>query len=429
MASDEAIYLNKQDRRILQELIRKGRAGNGSKRPTPTRRLPRGAGVAGNIIRATVNEPTGVLSGDPTFSVDNAVPIVGSAPSDGTATAQNTYSEAFADNEPVLLFQRRDSGNWETEKSGGSSYTPVVLFELTQDKAYADTAKLAKPLNAAGVVDTGAAAFYVLDANGNHYGKAPAGADRGYQGTAILATDDHASSGLPGYRIITMEQPAHLLTGILSGSYSVGGTTFTPSTTQIWGRAERGRRLPATGDITVMDDDDVASAAVSGDKWLIAWNEAAANYTFVVPMEPATGSTTLVSAMITGNVPAMAHADLDGSLITSEAGISASGVAYILKWLPSLPPRREQNTASFPTPLFVVNDSETAISASTSEAVIYEGYLQTFLDAEEAEVVCFVPVREDRRSVPLFDRTKKQHIKSDASTGAYDHQEIGPCTA
>jgi hypothetical protein len=269
MASDEAIYLNKQDRRILQELIRKGRAGNGSKRPTPTRRIPRGAGVAGNIIRATVNEPLGVLSGDPTFSVDNAVAIVGSAPSDGTATAQNTYSEAFADNEPVLLFQRRDNGNWETEKSGGSSYTPVVLFQLTQDKAYGDTAKLAKPLNAAGTIDSGADPIYVLDADAKFYAKSG----------AILVTEDHAD-GIPGYRIITLWGPAYIMAGVLTSSYSGGGTTFNPASDEIYGRPFRGDRLPSSGDITVYDDLNVADSAKNGEAWYVIWNETQSRYTF-----------------------------------------------------------------------------------------------------------------------------------------------------
>jgi hypothetical protein len=257
---------------------------------------------------------------------------------------------------------------------------------LTEDKAYADTAKLAKPLDAAGVVDTGADAFYVLDAVGRHYGKAPTGGDRGYQGTAILATDDH-SGGVPGYRIIEMEGPAHLMTGVLNGSYSGGGTPFTPSTTQIWGRAQRGRRFPATGDITVMDDDGVASGGQTGDKWLIAWNEAAANYSFVVSMDSVTQS--LIIGLIVDNIDAAA---MDGTAVTITPGITADSV-YKMTW-------DGVGLEGVGAAIHGVNLSKTALRATTAEPLACVGYLTNEIyEIEEAFVVTGL---YDLRMLPGF---------------------------
>ncbi len=240
-------------------------------------------GSSGNIIRAQVNDATGVSSGDATFAFDSAVAIVGTAPTGGTGTASNLYSQTYADNDVVILFRRKDTSVWEAER-GGTAGSQIIYFELTQDKGYADAAKLAKPVDAAGAIVPGADAFYVVDDNRNFYGKAAASGEEGYRGHAWKFTDDY-TGGVPGWRIIDMEGPAHFLTGVLSGSYSEAGTPFTPSTTQIWGRPSRGERLPATGSITVYDDDDVASAAKNGDKWLIAWNEAEERYTFVSPLD------------------------------------------------------------------------------------------------------------------------------------------------
>jgi hypothetical protein len=393
----------------------------------------------GRIIRARVNQVGGASPANSTVPWDtptNLVPWATGFTPPATGTFDNTvHPESFADNAVVYLFWNPSTGAWEPDRGGGGSNSLIVLFELTQDKAYGDVAKKAKALDASGVVGSGSE-FYVLDANGRFYGKAAAGLFPGFKGSGILVSDAYvgADGTKPAYRIITMEGPAQIVLVELAESWSMSGTHCTPLGIHPFGRDDQGRLIfseeegATAGDIFVQDTLNVAGGAVIGDRWSVLWDEAGEKYEFFLPLVPSTATATLVAAMITGNVPAVDHADLDGSAITAEAGISASAVAYILQWLPSLPPRREQH-ASFGAPLFVVNETETAIIGSTAEPSIYHGYLQTFLDAEDVEVLCFVPVREDRRSVTGFDRTKKQHIKSDASTGAYDHQEIGPCTA
>lgn len=75
-----------------------------------------------NLITATVNNSGGVRPADSTFGFDNGVSITGVAPSGGTGTANNTYTETYADNEVVTLVQRADNGQWEALKKGDSFF-------------------------------------------------------------------------------------------------------------------------------------------------------------------------------------------------------------------------------------------------------------------------------------------------------------------
>jgi hypothetical protein len=295
MPSDEAIYLDKQDRRILQELIRKGRAGNGSRRPTPTRRQPRGSGITGNVIRATVNAPGGVVGVD--FPFDNAVAIVGSAPSGGVGVANNLYTQDYADNDVVILFQRKDTGVWDTER-GGTAGSQVIYAELVEDKSYADYAKLAKPVDSVGVIISGADPFYLLDEQSQFFGLAAYDFQRGYRYHAVKLFDSFLPDGgdpedtWPAYRIIDGEGPAQIVLVELSESYSMSGTHCTPLDQEPFGRADQGRLVfseeegATAGDIFVQDPLNVASAAENGDRWIVLWDEAAEQYEFLMPIDP-----------------------------------------------------------------------------------------------------------------------------------------------
>lgn len=237
-------------------------------------------GSPGNVIYAQV--VGAVASGDPTFTFDNAVAIVGSVPTGGTGTAQNQYAQAFSDNDWVLLFQEKSSDQWLTER-GGESGSQVVYFELTQDMAYADAAKLAKPVDSSGTLDSGADAFYVVDDQRQFYGKTATGGAEGYRGFALRYIDDYAG-GVPGFRIITMEGPAQWLIVDIDAAYSISGTDCNVLADQPWGRPFRNRQLPETGVVVVEDDLDVASTAAIGDRWLVAWDESEEHYIFIAPI-------------------------------------------------------------------------------------------------------------------------------------------------
>lgn len=55
-----ALYLTEGDRAILQELIRKGRAGRTSRRPVPTRRRPQSGG--GTLVQVLITSSVSAAS-------------------------------------------------------------------------------------------------------------------------------------------------------------------------------------------------------------------------------------------------------------------------------------------------------------------------------------------------------------------------------
>jgi hypothetical protein len=285
--------LSERDRRKLQDTIRKVDAGKLSSRPTATRRRPMGGGSPGRIIYAQVN---GAFSaGDPTFLFDNAIPIVGSIPTGGAGTAQNQFAQAGADNSGVILFQERNSDQWLTER-GGESGSQVVYFELTQDMAYADTAKLAKPVLADGTMDAGADAFYVVDdraiaGDGQYYGKAAytdgdteAAEHDGNRGHAVRFTDNWNSTGVPGFRIIDMEGPKDFLLVELKEDVAAGVAECDVLSSNDPGGGPDADRKPRIEDTTysivVNDDLDIAASAKDGEMWVAKWDRGAAYYIF-----------------------------------------------------------------------------------------------------------------------------------------------------
>ena len=194
--------------------------------------------------------------------------------------------KSLDEGEETFVVWRPAAGRYE-EIGSSTQDEAIVHFELMEDMAYADIEKLAKPIGVDATTIWAAPSFYVIDQLGQFYGKGdsdPFNEIFGYHGHAVKITDNWNSTGVPGYRIIDMEGPKHLVVGTLAGSYSLGGTPFAPSAAQPWGRPSRGRRLPDTGNMTVFDDLNVAAAASSGDKWLVAWDEASEYYIFIVPL-------------------------------------------------------------------------------------------------------------------------------------------------
>jgi hypothetical protein len=245
-------------------------------------------GFTGRMIRAQVNGA--VASSDPTGAWDNPIEILPStgwtAPTSGTFD-NSIYQQEFLDGDIVFLWWNPDAEAWEPER-GGSAGSIVVSYELTQDKGYADVAKLAKPIDDTGAIISAADAFYVVDNRGQFYGKAAAGAEIGFQGIGLKISDAYsgADGTKPAYRIIAMEGPATFLVGATTGAYSGGGTPFSTHTPDLYyGKPFNNRRVPATGSVSVFDDLDVAANIKVGERWIVKWNETDARYDFWLPLD------------------------------------------------------------------------------------------------------------------------------------------------
>lgn len=243
-------------------------------------------GFTGRMIRAAVNGA--VASSDPTGAWDSPIAILPSTgwtpPTSGTFD-NSIYQQEYADNDIVFLWWNPVAEKWEPER-GGSAGSLVIYFELTEDKSYADAAKLAKPVDATGTLDSGADAFYVVDDQNQFYGKAADGGDEGYRGFAWKFTDNYNSTGVPGWRIISMEGPAVFLVGALTSAVTSGTASFSTHTPDLYhGKPFNNRRVPATGSITLNDDLDVAANAKNGERWIAKWNETSEHYSFWLPLD------------------------------------------------------------------------------------------------------------------------------------------------
>jgi hypothetical protein len=268
----------------LRDLERRLTAAEIQAARTPVRLGKVGAPNTGNVIYAQVVGAVG--TGTPTFTFDNAVAVVGSVPTDGTGTAQNQYAQEYVDNEWVLLFQEKSSGQWLTER-GGTSGSQVVYFELTENKSYGDASKLAKPVLADGTMDSGADAFHVVDDTNQFYGRAAESGADGYRGFGLRFTDDY-SEGVPGFRIITMEGPAQFLIVTLDENLASPTDCSYAEDPAVFGLAFRGR-TPApveSVDVQVYDDLGAASGAESGEKLIVTWNEDDERYCFWQKLVP-----------------------------------------------------------------------------------------------------------------------------------------------
>lgn len=269
----------------LRDLERRVTAAEVQAARTPVRLGKVGPPNSGNIIYAQAT--SNVSTGDPTFTFDNAIAVVGSVPSGGAGTAQNQYAQEYVDNEWVFLFQEKSSSQWLTER-GGTSGSQVVYFELTENKSYGDASKLAKPVLADGTMDAGADAFHVVDDQNQFYGRAAEGGAEGYRGFALRFSDDY-SEGVPGFRIITMEGPSQFLVVTLDENLASPTDCSYAEAPFVFGKAFRGRTpAPDEGvDVKVYDDLGVATGAESGEKWVVTWNEDEERYCFWRKITPA----------------------------------------------------------------------------------------------------------------------------------------------
>ncbi len=241
-----------------------------------------------------------VSSVDATFSVDSVDPVFGSDPRSDTASAtetvtfNNTFSQDYVDNDKIIGFRRKDTGNFETDKSGAETTTDVIHFELTQNMALAEIAKLAKPVDANGNVITGAAAFYVLDFARERVGKAPytdfdTTAHKGYQGTALKVTDDYNSTGLFGYVIVGMERPTPFLMVAVVDDYVAGVLQGCNVSTFFQQEGRVPRRESTNFDILVDDPQEIGLESdeyigQSDGNWLAAYDATLDRYQFVAWM-------------------------------------------------------------------------------------------------------------------------------------------------
>lgn len=235
-----------------------------------------------------------------------------------------------------------------SELAGSSAFTPLTHFELTENMGYADLAKLAKPVNDDGSLNSGAAAFYVVDMRavdtsgdaGEFYGRATyTDADTGavvwsgYQGYAVRFTDDWDETGVPGYKIVTMDQPADIWIGTcaesLSGSPLAAKATY-DDTIDPSGGPFSGRRPPLLADsrVTVYDDLDLEPAA--GEKWVIKWDRVNARYVYWRKIE-ASVETGGGAFFLTNE--SISTATYSGGVLTP-----AGGTAYRLELTDDTPP-------------------------------------------------------------------------------------------
>jgi hypothetical protein len=424
--ADKHYYLGEKSRKALKELIRKSRSGGGSERPPGIRRRPGGGGSSIHIILAQVDDSDGVASGDATFLFKNAVAIKGVAPDDGAGTAQNVFGETLVNEQFVLLIKGTD-GEWYPDRASGTG-AQLVHFQLTENKGYADEAKLAKPILSDGTLDSGADAFYVIDpmpdGEGQFYGLAAytdsdSTAHRAYQGVAVKITEDWNSTEVPGWLIIAMEGPASELVVALQGSYSMGGTHCNIVDAGPFGEPF-GVRMPrkenASYWLTVEDDLDVASAATVGQEWWVIWNKAEEHYTFRHPVQPGTsGSGALELHYCNVTIPA---ATWDYTTKQGDAGFVEDAIT-VMDWDTSLhaAPRLDGEAE-------IIRDactwSGTPFRASTTEPVWALGFWKSVTSGVSDDETVFVVVNcFDLRALPDFDKTKIQVPLHDDATGAH----------
>lgn len=238
----------------LKSTIRKVGAGRLSERPIATRRLPRMSGASGNVIYAQV--VGAVASGDPTFTFDNAVAIVGSVPTGGTGTAQNNYLQEYVDNSWVLLFQRKDNDEWVTEKFGGSSV--LLRFETTAAKDW----------------DASTVAGVLLDATDTPVGGAITLTDRppakheaqdGSRGWCMFSGAE--------FWIVTMDSPARWVEGVLNADWDLTSDSAVITKDTWWG-ASPNHLEPVESTITIYDNIKVRSRKYfAGERFRGIWDE------------------------------------------------------------------------------------------------------------------------------------------------------------
>jgi len=255
-----------------------------------------GVGQSATCVKATVDSD--VATSATTFNATKTEVVFGEE-TGTTLTVRNSFAEEFSTGDTLILWKRDADGEYEPDRkgsgAGGSPAANNVYYELTQDMALADAAKLAKPVLADDTMNAAAAAFYVVDSAQQYVGKAAftdaIGAQNGYRGYCYKFTDDYNSTGVAGYRIINQEGPMMLIAVTLSeDGQSSGTTTVAPldADAQLqYGNPTRGRYPAAdsgTGAFECHDDLGVIEFAESGDKWMVLYDEADDHYNFLHPI-------------------------------------------------------------------------------------------------------------------------------------------------
>lgn len=285
-------FLNDADRRKTQHAIAVTQGGSANNRPLARRRRVPIIENASTMLEVTIQ--SAVSAATSTFTVPQAAyRVVYGSESRDPITIHNTRSETLSPGDKLPVWKRAADGDYEPDRQGSGTGTFVVHYELTEDMALADTAKLAKPVLANGTMDSGASAFYVVDQGQQFVGRAAwtdaVGSEHGFRGYALKFADDY-SGGVPGYRIISQDGPLRDIVVTLNADGDDGGGPFTvtPVSTDYYGAPFNGRRPvadSATGAFEAHDPHSLAEFAKQGEKWLAKYNESTDQYDLMQRLE------------------------------------------------------------------------------------------------------------------------------------------------
>ena len=281
-----------KDRDRIRELERRVAEHQAALARVPVREARSKIVFGPTMLKGTAQ--SSVADTDDTFTLVVTEVIFGQE-SAATVTVKNSFDEAFDAGDKLTVFKRQADGDYEPDRATAGTGSQIIHYELTQDMALADTAKLAKPVLANGTMDSGADAFYVVDQATQFMGKAAytdsIGTFNGYRGYGLKFTDDWNSTGVPGYRIMSQEGPMLLIAVTLGEDGQTSGTTTVlplgDNGQEIYGNPFRGRYPAAdsgTGAFECHDDYTLIEHAKQGDKWLVAYDEVEGYYNFLLPI-------------------------------------------------------------------------------------------------------------------------------------------------
>lgn len=286
------------DRDRIRELERRAAETATQLARLPVREAKSRVAGGGTIIFGTVDSAVGI--GDATITLNDYRVIFGRETRDaGDLVVHNVYSEAFDPGDTLSLVMRDNGatkGQYEPDRASAGTGSSVIRYELVQDMLLADTAKLAKPVTAAGALDSGASSFYVVDQDHQFCGLAAytdsLGTQAGYRGFAVKYTDDYNSTGVPGYRIDSQQGPMRFIVVTLTeDSQSPLATECQAADADEmdkYGNPFSGRypvSTSAAGAFDVADPFLVANEAVEDDTWLVIYNEDANQYEFLFDLK------------------------------------------------------------------------------------------------------------------------------------------------
>lgn len=149
--------LNERDRKLVDDLLRKGPGGGRrSRRPVPTRRRNRSASSTGTMLLVQVNEEGHVFYDDEEFSFDNVTVFWGRNPQELVTdegepvedegepvyetggTAVNFWQEMLLDDEWLWLAFDRAEDRWVPDRPGTTLRHGVVTSTISAATGYGD---------------------------------------------------------------------------------------------------------------------------------------------------------------------------------------------------------------------------------------------------------------------------------------------------